>query len=435
MKKNLALLLATLLIVSLFAACGGGSGAGGATGGKPTTVQFWGHVNPAWNKSHETTIAKFNASQSDIVVEPTFFPYDDFEAKIQTSLLSGGAGADLYEIWGGWALDFVAANALSAAPDALVADLKNDCYEPVLGALYGNDGNIYGIPVEYNIEYGAMLVNKPVFEELGIPYPQTWDEMISVAKETAKGSGEIMEMRGIEMVTNDTLTTVFLSMILSQGGEYFVDGKFSLNTPEAKNALQTLVDYITVDHLTNLDSATFAVGADIESYHFLGRGEAMIVPRGPWVISDLDESYELTYGKDFDYIPMPFYSSVKAFPAETGWSMCVPKNAKAADAAWVYASFFMEKENLEQHNIACAQMPPRKSIVNDPDFVKALPYAEPLLPVLQYGKFIGPFNTDILKFALRDVYVSLCTNDGTYANVDAALAALQDKLNTDMKLG
>ena len=442
MRKSFTVLAAiTLAAALLLSACGGGANqpaqtagttAAAQTGAK-STVQFWGHVNEAWNLSHKATIAKFNASQPDVTVESTFFPYDDFEAKIQTSLMAGDAGADIYEIWGGWGLDFVASNALTQVPDDFIAGIIDDCYEPVLGA-FQSGGKYYGIPVEFNNEYGAMLVNKPRFEELNIPYPETWDDIINVARQTTERNGEIFEMRGLDFTTDDTLTTTFLSMILSQGGQYWVDGKFKLTTPEATKALQVLVDYVAVDHLTNTDSATGAQGSEIDGAHFLGRDEAMMVPRGPWVISLLDEEYDKEYGVDFDYVKFPFYSSIKAFPAETGWSMCVPKSTKVADAAWKYLSFFMEKDNLLQHNINCAQIPPRKSVANDPAFIEQLPYMAPLLDVLDYGKFIGPFNTDVLKFSLRNTYVSLCSNDGTYKTVADALAALEKQLNTDLKL-
>ena len=438
MKKTLGALIIAMMVLLLFAACNKQSGtaaasSGGSTATKAkTTVQFWGHVNLAWNASHQKSIDKFNSMQSDIEVVPTFFPYDDFEAKIQTSLATGGAGADLYEIWGGWGLDFVASGVLSEVPADLIADLKSDCYEPVMGAFQGSDGKTYGVPVEFNNEYGGMLVNKPRFAALGISYPTTWDDIISVAKKTTQRNGDIFTVRGLDFTTDDTLTTTFLSMILSQGGQYWVNNKFKLSTPEAEKALQTLVNYVVVDRITNWDSATGAGG--IESYAYIGRDEAMMVPRGPWVIASLDEEYGKKYGTDFDYVPFPFFGSVKAFPAETGWSMCVPKSTKVADAAWKYATFFLSKDNLMQHNIDCAQVPARKSVAADPAYLKALPYMAPILDVLQYGKFIGPFNTDVVKADIRNVFVSLCSKDGTYASVKDALAALETQLNTDLKL-
>ncbi|MDR0497622.1 MAG: extracellular solute-binding protein, partial [Treponema sp.] len=423
MKRALTVLIAATMLVFMFTACGGGKS-------KKTVVQFWGHVNNAWNESHKSVINKFNSSQSDIEVVPTFFPYDDFEAKIQTSLMSGGAGADLYEIWGGWGLDFVASGALSEVPADLVADLMNDCYEPVMGAFQGG-GKYYGVPVEFNNEYGGMLVNKPEFQSLGIPYPTTWDEIVNVARRTTVRRGDVFVMRGLDFTTDDTLSTTFLSMILSKGGQYWVNGRIKLTTPEAQEALQILVNWVAVDRLTNTDSATGAQGDEIDGAHFLGQNNAMMVPRGPWVVSMLDEDYGKQYGVDFDFVKFPFYGPTPAFPAETGWSMCVPKDTKVTDAVWQYVRYFLQPDNLLQHNINCAQIPPRKSVAQNPAFVRAVPYMAPLMDILQYGKYFGPFNTDVFKLALRDVYVSLCLNDGRYASVAAALAALETRINTD----
>jgi len=431
MKKALIKFVSLAMMLLLFTVLTGCKKDSKASG--KTNVEFWGHVNNAWNLSHQDVINKFNSSQSEINVVATFFPYDDFEAKIQTSLMAGGAGADLYEIWGGWGLDFVAGGALSPVPNDLITDLLSDCFEPVLGAF--RDGNTYyGVPVEFNNEYGGMLVNKTEFQRLGIPYPTTWNEIVDVARRTTVRRGNVFDMRGLDFTTDDTLTHTFLSMILSKGGQYWVNGRFRLTTPEAEDALQTLVNWVLVDQLTNTDSATGAQGDEIDGAHFLGQNNAMIVPRGPWVISMLDEDYGKKYGVDFDYIKFPFYGSIQAFTAETGWSMCVPKSTKVADAVWTYVKFFLRPENLIQHNINCAQLPPRRSVAANPELVRQMPYMAPLLDILQYGKYIGPFNTDVLKLSLRATFVSLCLRDGRYQNVAAALAALERQLNTDLKL-
>jgi len=432
MKRTLVMFVVLAIVLSLFTTCNKESGTSRAAGEK-IRVEFWGHVNEAWNNSHRQMIQKFNASQDRIEVVATFFPYDDFEAKIQTSLMARGAGADLYEIWGGWGLDFSKSGALSQVPADLISDLLNDCYDPVMGAFNVN-GRYFGVPLEFNNEYGGMLVNKVEFERLGIPYPKTWDEIINVARRTTARNGNIFTMRGLDFTTDDTLTTTFLSMILSQGGEYWVNGKFKLTTPEAERALKTLVDYVVVDRLTNTDSATGAQGDEIDGAHFLGQNNAMMVPRGPWVIALLEEEYGKTLGVDFDFIEFPFYSTIKAFPAETGWSMCVPQSSRVSEAAWEYVRFFLRPENLMQHNIACAQLPPRKSVGSNPEFARQLPYMAPLLDKLQYGRFIGPFNTDVLKISLRNVFVSLCEGNSVYANIPIALTVLENQINNDLRL-
>ena len=426
MKKILLMILAAMMLVTSLSA-----GGGGQKGSGKTRVEFWGHENESWNNSHRSIIQKYNASQAEIEVVPTFFPYDDFEAKIQTSLMASGAGADLYEIWGGWALDFVESGALSEVPAALTQNLINDCYAPVLGAL--RSGNkFYGVPVEFNNEYGGMLVNKPRFQQLGIPYPQTWDDIINVARRTTVRRGDIFDVRGIDFATNDTLTYTFLSMILSRGGQYWVNNRFRFNTPQAIEALQTLVDYVLVDRIANAESAYGIDGA--ESWHFIGRNEAMMVPRGPWVIAELEAEYGKKIGVDFDFVPFPFWGPTKVFPAETGWSMCVPKSSKVAEAAWKYAAYFLEPSNLVQHNINCAQIPPTKSAARDPRILREMPFMAPIMAILDNSVFIGPFNTDVLKSNLSQVFLSLCSRDGTYASVTAALTALENQLNRELGL-
>lgn len=445
MKKKISILLVLIMIVTMAAACGSGGGGNSEkeeksgktenTGDK-IKVKFWGHVNEAWNSSYEQLIEEFNASQDEIEVEATFFPYSDFEAKIQTSLLSGGEGADVYEIWGGWALDFIDADTLSPVPSELMDELLEDCYEPVIGAFKGkeDDGTYYGVPREYNIEYGGMIVNKPRFEEEGLAYPKTWDEMIDIAKSVSKSDGDVMEMRGFEFPGSDTLAIDYLSMILSQGGQYLKDGKISLNTPESINAMTALVDYVKNDKITNLDSLTNALGDGLEGQYFIGVDEAMMVPRGPWTVADLEASYGMKYGEDFDYVAQPFYGETKAFPAETGWGMCVPKSSKAADAAWEFVKFVSEPERLMEHNVRCGQVPPRKSVAEDPKLIEQMPYLKELIPCLDYGHFIGDFNTEVLKKDIIQVFISLCNDDGTYTSVEDAVVKLEQQLNKDLKL-
>lgn len=421
MKKFCSLLLAALMLCSL---------AVSASAEEVTTVKFWSHYNLAWNASYEKIIDEFEAANPDIKIEYTAFPYNDFEAKIQTSLISGGSGADVYEVWGGWMLDFTDTDVLSETPEHLVAELREDAYAPVLGALE-KDGKIYGAPIEFNIEYGGLLVNKGLFDENGIAYPTTWDEVIEIAKEVAVGTDGVMEMRGLEFAHRDGLLANFLSMILQRGGEYIVDGKIDLTTPEAIESMETLAAYITEDHITNLDATTESQG--IEAQQFLFLDEAYMCVRGPWVISEGEEEFGMVVGDNLDYIAQPaFLEGVQQkWVAETGWSMCVAKSTTVEEAAWRFVEYLMEPEVLLQHNIACAQVPPRKSVATDPDFVAAIPYMEPLLGILEDAEFVGPFNTDVFKDYLVQTFTSVVAEGTPIAD---ALQALTDDLNTVMKM-
>lgn len=193
----------------------GGAGAEqNAASGEKTVIRFWGHQNEAWQIAYEEMIAKFEEAYPEYDVQSEYFPYADYQTKIQTSLMAKGDGADIYAMWGGWALDFAGSGALSEVPEQYREILENDFYDPAVAA-YRYDGKYYGVPVEFNLEYGGMLVNKQLFDEAGLAYPATWEEVEQVSDQVSKSNGNVMEMRGFDFVSGDSLPFVWLGMILS----------------------------------------------------------------------------------------------------------------------------------------------------------------------------------------------------------------------------
>jgi len=421
MKKRFSLLLVVMLV------CGLAIGASA----EQTVVKFWSHVNGAWNASYEGLIAEFEEANPDIKIDYTTLDYDDFEAKMQTSLINDGGGADVYEVWGGWMLDFIENGALSETPEEFVAVLREDAFAPVLGTLE-KDGKIYGAPVEFNVEYGGILVNKKLFEENGIAYPTTWAEVIEIGKQVAVQNGEIMEMRGLEYAHEDALLNNFLAKILQKGGHYMNEaGLLDFNTPEAAEAMAEMVSYIKDYGVTNIDM-TYARSTDLEGHEYLSLDECYMITRGPWVISTCVEDYGRELGVDIEYIPQPPFYPDSGIPqlwtAETGWSLCVSGTTAVPDAAWRFVSFLYEPENLVRHNINCAQLPPRASAASDPLYLEMMPYMKPLLDLLPNAQFIGRFNTDVLKQYLDQTFASLVEDLGEFASVEEALAKLTEDM-------
>lgn len=423
MRKLIVIFLTLTLILGLMA-CTNGKG---TSSSEQVTLKYWSHVDEdAWIASEDKMIASFEKENPNIKIVRESFPYDEFEQKVQTSLISKSGGADIYELWGGWAIDFASTGCFSPVPDVLISDLKNDCYEPVLGAML-YDGKYYGVPLEFNAEYGGMLVLKPYFDEHNIAYPTTWDDMIKIAKENSKSNGEVFDMRGFDFISFDTLPYTWLSMILSSGGSYLEGDKgdkVNFDTAIAKETLQKLVDYVKVDKVTNIASLT---GEQLENHDWLFMGESLMAIRGMWTITTGTGDYKLEYGKDFDYIQSPFYGSEKRWAAETGWGMAVNSSSQYTDAAWKFVEFCLRPENLLQINIDCGMIPPRKSVAHDPAYVKAVPYAAPILDVLDGASFIGYFNTDTFKEAICNMFVDIIQN-GT--SIDDAISGLNDTLNS-----
>ena len=281
------------------------------------------------------------------------------------------------------------------------------------------------MPLEYNLEYGGMLVNKKLFEEAGLDYPTTWEELEQVSNQVSVGDGTVNEMRGFDFVSQDSLTYLYLGMILSSGGQYLnEDGSVDFTSKEAVEAMEQLKSYVVDNHWSNMDTLVRGDSA----YRLLYEGKSFMHPVGCWAVSNGEVAYGLKYGEDYDYVPLPSYGSETKFAAETGWGLAVPQNSKEQEGAWKFVEFFTDPDNLVEFNIACAQIPPRKSMQSSEKYQEAMPYATFLLDILEKGQWIGPYNTETFKASLASTFMSLCSTD-EYASVEEALAAFTDTIN------
>lgn len=427
MKRIISILLCTAMMISLIACGNSGSAEKGSE--ETVTLTMWAHQETSWNMAYEEAIAAFEAENHGINIELETFPYDDFESKVQTSLIDGEGGADIYELWGGWGLDFAPTGALMEFPEEFANEVFEGTFAPTYGALT-HEGKLYGMPFEFNIENGGMLVNNTIMEANGLTVPTTWEELKETAIKGTVHDGNVFQVKGFDFVNWDSVPYYFLSLILQQGANYMTeDGAFDVTTEEAKVAFDELASMVTVDKVTDLEGLTG--GADLEGYQQLYAGRNMMVPRGPWAIGEGIVSFELEFGKDFDYVEVPWYGSEHKFAAETGWSLAVNAKCAEQEAAMKFVEYMWQDEVMLNTNISCSQIPAKKSLAESAEYLEAMPHAEPLLGILEGAQFIGYFNTDRLKEAINDVFVEYCS--GNYASIDDAMNDLNGKLNDTLK--
>ena len=431
-KRLLSILLCSAMVASLAVGCGssGGSDTEEAeeSSGEKTTLTFWCHENEPWIKSYEAMAEKFEAEnpEYDVVVES--YPMSVYMDKIQTALTDENGGPDIIALWGGMAAPFIASDALSAVPDDLAADMDEDFMEPTVG-IYQKNGTYYGVPMEYNLEYGGMVVNKKLFEEAGLEYPQTWEELRAVSKQVAKVNGDVVEMGGFECIDGDALINNFLAMILQQGGNYIEeDGSVNFATEEGITALNELLSIVKDGECTleNLSAGEYC-------FNDVYQDKAFMSSVGTWAIGEGTDSYELTYGEDFEYVAVPQYGDEMAFTSESGWGLIVPANGANVDAAWDYVRFFTDSENLVEHNIACNQLPPRTSMLDSEEYREAMSNIDFILDILPYGKWRGSYSASAMNSLFDQMFIDLCQSENP--DVEASLAEVSQKITEECSLG
>lgn len=240
MKKFLALILALVLVLSLFAGCGSKE----ATTEEPAKEA---EKTEAKEPAAETETA---ASSDDIVITFLGAMYSDktepylksvceaFEAEnpgikinleivgwdnISTraaALVGAGQAPDLYN--GGSASEYV--------PDGLLYNVKDICSDELLADFYPqflenntdvNDGEIYAVP--YLASVRALYCNKAIFDEVGITEaPTTWTEVEEACQKIDEYYGGDVYSWGIDATTTEG-QTMMAYYGWSNGGGYVDD--------------------------------------------------------------------------------------------------------------------------------------------------------------------------------------------------------------------
>lgn len=389
-----------------------------------TNVTWWTHNNPAFVAANKEMIKRFEAANPDIHIVYQFFPYDIFINKLQTAYASQ-TEPDIQQMFGTWVTDY-AKKGLLAEVTIPTGTLSDQFFPAALGA-YMYEGKAYGIPHEYNLENGAMLVNPKMFQEAGLSYPKTWNDLIAASKKLTIWKGDSLERSGFAFTNNDSITFLYLSFILQQGGKFWGDDgqHVNFNTPEAKKAWAALTSLETTDKVTQEKSYP-----NLSSYEVFFQQKAAMAPQGPWTIGVGKESFpDLKYPSDYDYVPIPPFvdGAQLRFAAESGWGEVVSARSKSKEAAFKFVEFMAQPANARDWNITTFTVPALKSLQKDADFLKAAEAMKPSLDVLQYGEWVGPVqNRDRFWQIIHDHYTAVALGQENAADSPAKIT---DEIN------
>jgi multiple sugar transport system substrate-binding protein len=381
-------------------------------------VSWWTYNGPAWVAGNVEMIKRFQAANPDINIVYQYFPYDVLISKLQAGYNSRTV-ADMQQMFGTWVTDYAGFGLLDPVPANLTEGFTDRFYPAAYGA-YGYNGQFFGMPKENNLENGCMLVNRTVLAEAGVTdQPATWQELVDNAvKATTYDAQGRLTRAGFQFTDNDTITFLFLAMILQQGVDYWADDGVHVNfqTDVAKKAWQDEIDLITKYHVD--DETSYSE----EGFEWFFQGKAAMAMRGPWVIPE--GLQEFPGEIDFDYVNLPPYAGTEnRYAAESGWGEVVNVNAapEVKEAAWKFIDFMAQPENARAWNLATYTLPSLKALENDPAILQAAPVLKAAFNVLPYGRWVGQVhNRDRFWQAIHDNFTAVCLGQ-----VDAATGLTQ----------
>ena len=355
------------------------------------TLRLWSHSNPAFVQANENMIQKWQEVKPEVEIKYEYFPYDEFIQTIQTSM-AAKTEADVIEMFGSWVQSYAKGGTLAEAPEDIVnlSQARDLFYAAPLDG-YVWEGKLYGLPNEYNLENGGVLVNKRMFEEAQLKYPpewKSWEELVEDAKKLVKMDGDVMTVAGFHYITGDGLGFLYWEGVLERGGDYFAEDKIHLNflSPQAEATVQWLVDMAVKDKV--VDPFTFNPNSNWVGDAFF-QSLVAIGYIGPWIVPVARINHP-DFADPWDYVSCPYYGEKMSFAADSGWGKVISPNSKNLQQAWEFAKFAtMDQANARAWNVTTGTVPALKSVAEDPTLLNDMNWLGPSLKVLPYGRYVG----------------------------------------------
>jgi multiple sugar transport system substrate-binding protein len=398
--------------------------------GGPVTLRVWTHQNRSFNRGLKALAADYTQEHPEVTFEFETFDYDTYIQTLQTAL-PAGTEADILQMFGTWTCSY--ADNLAPVPTDVTSltDAQGVFFAAPLGG-YVCDDALYGFPQEFNIEYGATLVNTAIAEAAGVDVTSGWDSWDAFREDavamTEAQDGAITRA-GYHFTAADGLSYSFFSLILQGGGQFLSEdgASFTIDTPEARQALELLMSFVdagAIDPVLFNDESNWVGDCYFEEACAMG-----LV--GPWVVpeyaGDFPEVAENTV-----YVLLPTLSGSPDFVADSGWGLTVSSRSPAADTAWDFISFVaLDEENAAEWNSASGTLPALKANAEGAAadaLVAEFPHFEPWFPLLESGHYVGNLpDRDLLWYDIA--YPHLLNALQRAESIDEALQAMEREAN------
>lgn len=409
MKKKLALLLAMVLVLALFAACGGNSGdtstesapaAEGDAGTAETPAEESAPAaeTPAAEGSQQFVLYNnkieivdalgamaeaYNASHEGVSMTVDTTGSDEYATALKTRF-AGGEEADIFVITGAEQMNLWLEYMEDLNDQPWVADMV-DIAKPDIT----HEGKVYGFPV--GIEGYGYMYNKDLFTAAGIEKVPTTLEELTAASEALKASG----------IANPFVNTF---------GEWYQSGMFYFSAALAQqedpyafieglnDGSQTIVGneaFIGLAKMIEIDYAgcETPLNTDFTAQvaKFAG-GQAAIATGGTWNQPTINDSND---GMNIGLMPMPFTADATAndvlYAGVTNY-WAVNKNSPVKDAAKEFLNWLVsDPEGQRYLTTEIVNIPAFKSVPVDNEAIG--PLGQSLAEYLAVGKTLGIYNS------------------------------------------
>jgi multiple sugar transport system substrate-binding protein len=231
MKKSLMVLVSIVLMGAFFAF---------PIFGQQVVVNFWEGMGAQLGTTLQTITNLFNKQNPNIQVNLVYLGSgNEVDSKLLTALAANTLPT-MAQVKGPWAAMLISKGVLAPLYEFPgFTDVASSVYTPLLVSGTFND-KIYTLP--FNRDIFDLFVRPQIFEQAGLTYPKTMNEMAQDAKLlTVVQNGKTVRY-GLGFRTT---YRQFTAVAYQFGGSYISsDGKITINSPQNLAALTYLVNLV-----------------------------------------------------------------------------------------------------------------------------------------------------------------------------------------------
>jgi multiple sugar transport system substrate-binding protein len=392
---------AAAISAALVWGCGGDSDPGG---GK-VVLSYLRHDNPPYVTADDAYFADYTLAHPNVTVDSTTVKYQTLGTTLLADLKSDKLSADLVRVIPSWVCSF-ADNLLDVPADVVtLAEAQNTFFAAPLGGSTC-DGRLKGLPIEYNLEYGGVVLNldkyQAKFGATKTPAWGNWSDFIGEAAALSEYEGTTPKANGLDIAPDwpQPVKHIFFSEILQRGGTYWrADKTFDFSGTAAHESLADMIKWINTDKVMfpSLipDKNTFvttrlASGATGYGWSDPARPLSVMGYAGTWALPNT--TGQIPAGKNVRYgffaLP-PMVGSDHKFVQNSGFALVVPKTSKNPKAAWdLIKSLALSPAAMRKWAATAGTLPALK-VNGTPEAAMADPLLAKVQPLLERGQWVG----------------------------------------------
>jgi len=351
-KRLLIGLMATAMTITLLAGCGNNTVSNSTdsasvsgqskevsdsdtTANEPVTLEFWNVFTGSDGDILREIVDNYNKTNKDnITINMDIMPNDTLQQKLPAAIATNTAPS--FVLFGvEYLAPYVKNDSLEDISDFWdTAEVNKDNFlQNVVDLSYIN-GKLYGVPMQYNVQY--LYWNKDLFKQAGLDPdtpPKTMEELADFAVKLTDLS---KNQFGLVL----PIGTTYMQFLWANGGDADdpVNNKNLLNSDENLETLRWLQDLAANKKVTPMN----VTGSDADA--LLQAGKVAMYMSGPWQINGLKEQ-----GINFGIAPC-VSGSAGAFSPAGGCSFVIPKGTDTVEkqAAFKFMKYWLTDEILKE---------------------------------------------------------------------------------------